>query len=132
MNPQHNNPVITPRFERAFDAARRLVESGSRSTAALAVADSTGLLRAEAYGAQVDSIFLLASITKPIVVTGLMQLLEEGALLLNDPVALHIPEFAVNCKGGVTVRHLMTHTSGMDEGFLQSPPEPGRPPDFFR
>jgi CubicO group peptidase (beta-lactamase class C family) len=109
-----------------------LVEEGHRATAALAVADRHGLIRAEAYGAPVDGVFLLASITKPIVASGVMQLVEEGRLLLNDPVARHIPEFAANGKGAVTVRHLLTHTSGIDDSYEQAPPEPGQRRDALR
>ena len=126
MIEQREAPAAAGRFERAFQRTRGLVEQGGRSTAALAVADQHGLVRAEAYGAPLDGVFLLASITKPIVVTGVMQLVEEGRLLLNDPVARHIPEFAVNGKGGVTVRHLMTHTSGLDDAFEQAPALPGQ------
>ena len=62
-----------------------------------------------------DSVFPLASITKPLVVTALMQLVERGLAVLSDPVAEYIPEFARNGKEGVTLWHLITHTSGLDE-----------------
>jgi CubicO group peptidase (beta-lactamase class C family) len=38
---------------------------------------------------------------------------EEGLVALDDPVAAHIPEFGVRGKGGITIRHLWTHTCGL-------------------
>ncbi|WP_339733141.1 serine hydrolase domain-containing protein [uncultured Gimesia sp.] len=62
-----------------------------------------------------DAIFLVASITKPIVVLGALKLLEAGELLLGDRVKQFIPEFGCAGKHGVTIRHLMTHTSGLPD-----------------
>ncbi|WKA55418.1 serine hydrolase [Planococcus shixiaomingii] len=59
-----------------------------------------------------DTIFDLASISKIFTTTAAMKLYEEGHFKLDDPVALHLPEFAENSKGDVTIRQLMTHTSG--------------------
>jgi len=59
-----------------------------------------------------ETIFDLASISKLFTVTAAMQLYEEGKFELDDPVAKHIPKFAENDKGDVTIRQLMTHTSG--------------------
>ncbi|MGA9672645.1 MAG: serine hydrolase, partial [Terracidiphilus sp.] len=61
-----------------------------------------------------DTIFDLASLTKCIVTTtAMMQLIEEGRVRLNDPVATYLPEFAQNGKGQITVRELLTHFSGL-------------------
>jgi len=62
-----------------------------------------------------DAIFLVASITKPIVVLGVLKLLEAGELLLGDRVKQFIPEFGCAGKHGITLRHLMTHTSGLPD-----------------
>ena len=62
-----------------------------------------------------DTIFLVASITKPIVSAAVVKLVEEGSLVLDDPVARYVPEFAANGKEGVEVRHLLTHTSGLPD-----------------
>ncbi|TFJ92470.1 serine hydrolase domain-containing protein [Lentibacillus salicampi] len=61
---------------------------------------------------QTDTIFDLASITKVFTATSAMQLYEQGAFSLDDPVADYIPEFAQNGKADVTIRQLLTHTSG--------------------
>jgi len=61
-----------------------------------------------------DTIFDLASLTKVVATTtSVMQLVEEGRIRLNDPVAQFIPEFGKYGKAGIQIRHLLTHTSGL-------------------
>ena len=107
------------RLQRAFDVARRNVEGGEVPSAVLAVANRQGLVRCEAFSGQdaaaTDSIYLLASISKPITATALMQLVEDGLLVLSEPLTRYIPEFAQPGKPAVTAYHLLTHTSGMEE-----------------
>lgn len=62
-----------------------------------------------------DAIFLVASITKPIVCMGVMLLIERGQLTLNDRVADFLPEFGKKGKYGTTIRNLLTHTSGLPD-----------------
>jgi CubicO group peptidase (beta-lactamase class C family) len=81
-----------------------------------------------------DDIFRIASMTKPIVTTAVMILVEEGKCLLDDPVSKFIPEFKnpkiikeVNTKDStfttepakkeVTIRQLLNHTSGIGYSF---------------
>lgn len=82
-----------------------------------------------------DAIFQLHSMTKPVVAIAAMMLMEEGKLTLNDPVEKHLPEFrsmwVIDSQEGdksrklvrparlITIRDLMTHTSGM---ALNPPP----------
>jgi CubicO group peptidase (beta-lactamase class C family) len=75
-----------------------------------------------------DTLFGIMSMTKPITATALMILVEEGKLSLDDPVEKHIPAFA-DAKTedgepvrGLTVRHVLTHTSGLtgDQGCEES------------
>jgi CubicO group peptidase (beta-lactamase class C family) len=67
-----------------------------------------------------DTIFWIASMTKPIAATAVMMLAEEGKLSVDDPVGKYVPELA-NLKTAagkpvvVTLRHMLTHTSGMGE-----------------
>lgn len=61
---------------------------------------------------QEDTIFDLASISKIFTATAVMVLYEQGLFALDDPVAKYIPEFAANGKENVTIRQLLTHTSG--------------------
>lgn len=62
-----------------------------------------------------NTIFDVASLTKVIVTTtAVMQLVEQGKLALDAPVAKYWPAFAQNGKAKVTVRQLLTHTSGFE------------------
>ncbi len=63
---------------------------------------------------QEDTIFEMASITKMFTATAVMLLVREGRLRLDDEYVKYFPEYPYP---GVTVRHLLTHTSGMPEGF---------------
>lgn len=68
----------------------------------------------EAIPMTTDTVFDLASLTKPVATaTSIMTLVDQGRLKLSDPVARHIPEFAVNGKAEITVLQLMTHQSGL-------------------
>jgi len=72
---------------------------------------------------QQDAIFRLASVTKPIVATAALALVEAGVLGLADPVTKFIPEFRPKLADGsepvLTIGHLLTHTAGLDYGFRQ-------------
>lgn len=61
-----------------------------------------------------SDIFDLASISKVMGTTlAVMKLVDEGRLSLNDPVSRHISEYRTGDKASVTIRHLLTHTSGL-------------------
>jgi SSS family transporter len=61
-----------------------------------------------------DTIFDMASLTKVMATSvAVMQLVEQGKVGLDTPVAKYLPEFAQNGKGGITVRELLTHYSGL-------------------
>jgi CubicO group peptidase (beta-lactamase class C family) len=62
---------------------------------------------------QLDTLFPLSSITKPITATAAMILVEDGLLGLNRPVCEYIPEFTGEGKQAILVHHLLTHTSGL-------------------
>jgi CubicO group peptidase (beta-lactamase class C family) len=83
-----------------------------------------------------DSIFRIYSMTKPLVSVAVLQLMERGQVLLSDPVARHLPEFAnvpvatrVNGetvlrppKTQPTVQDLLRHTAGLTYEFLGNDP----------
>lgn len=61
-----------------------------------------------------DTIFDIASLTKPVVTaTAIMQLAEQRLLDIDRPVAYYWPEFAANGKSSITIRQLLTHYSGL-------------------
>ena len=77
---------------------------------------------------QPDTIFRIASMTKPITSIAVMMLYEEGHFRLRDPLHRFIPEFkdvtvlpplsqhdsrSIPAKGPITIRHLLTHTAGL-------------------
>jgi len=69
---------------------------------------------------RVDSIFWIASMSKPITTTAVLMLMEEGKLSLDDPISKYIPGLSgLKTADGktqqITLRHLLTHTSGMGE-----------------
>jgi CubicO group peptidase (beta-lactamase class C family) len=70
-----------------------------------------------------DTIFRLASMTKPIVSVATLALADAGLLRLDDPVTAFLPDFAPKGPRGeeavVTIRHLLNQTSGLSYGFLQ-------------
>jgi uncharacterized protein YbbC (DUF1343 family) len=75
-----------------------------------------------------DTLFDLASLTKPVATaTSIMLLMERGKLRLDDPVARYIAEFTAAGKERITVRHLLTHQGGLvpDNGLddYESGPE---------
>jgi CubicO group peptidase (beta-lactamase class C family) len=71
-----------------------------------------------------NTIFRIASMTKPITSVAVLVLYDDGLIRLNDPVSKYIPEFsdpmvfrqgqkAVPAKQEITIKHLLTHTSGL-------------------
>ncbi|MDA9434778.1 serine hydrolase domain-containing protein [Bradyrhizobium sp. CCBAU 51627] len=125
-----------PRLQAMSDAFKREIDKGTIPGLTVLVARGGQVGWFEALGRQgpagsapmaLDSIFRIFSMTKPIVSVGIMALVEDGHLLLADPVAKFVPEFA-NQKVGVvsggklelvapkrpmTVQDLLRHTSGL-------------------
>lgn len=68
-----------------------------------------------------DSIFRLASLTKPIVSAAALALLAKGRIALDEPITTWLPDFRPRARSGeapdTSVRQLLTHTSGLDYGF---------------
>src|SRR4051794_6539472 len=124
------------RLQRISDGLSREIDRGTIPGATIMVARRGQIGWFEAWGRQTpaatppmtrDSIFRIFSMTKPIVSIAVMQLLEDGLLLLGEPVAKFIPEFA-DTKVGVetdgklelkplarpiTIQDLLRHTSGL-------------------
>lgn len=87
---------------------------------------------------QKDAIFRICSMSKPITAVAVMMLYERGLIELNDPISKYIPEFKEvkvlvkdkaeetgyklePAKRPITIRHLLSHTSGITYGFWGQP-----------
>jgi serine-type D-Ala-D-Ala carboxypeptidase len=100
------------------------IAAGDFPSAVYLVAERGGEMLADALGnavgephhiaATVDTIYDLASLTKPLL-TGLLSArrIEAGELTLDSSVSQYLPEFDRADKAAITVRHLITHTSGL-------------------
>ena len=62
-----------------------------------------------------ETVYILASITKPVTVTALMLLVERGQISLTDPVQKYLPEFQGPGRDKVRVQDLLTHTAGLPD-----------------
>jgi CubicO group peptidase (beta-lactamase class C family) len=120
-SPAFNNEQL----DKAYRFLEEAVEVGKIPGAAILVARRGIAMEPRCFGRispepdsppiQPDTMFILASVTKPMTVAAVMLLVERGKISLDDPVASIIPEFGTHGKEQVTIRHLMTHTSGLPD-----------------
>lgn len=125
----------------SFDAVDALmqsaVERGNMPGCVVIVGHDGSVVYRKAFGSRsleptreamtVDTIFDLASLTKVIATTtAVMQLVDEGRVHIDDPVAVYLPEFAQNGKAQITVRDLLTHFSGLPPDLDLKTPWHGR------
>ena len=105
------------------------------AAAAIVTADgvaeaATGLLNLSTRVATTrDSLFQIGSISKIFTATLVLRQIEQGRIGLDDPVIRHLPSFAVaspEVTECLTIRHMLTHTSGIDGDFF---PETGSDSD---
>jgi CubicO group peptidase (beta-lactamase class C family) len=107
------NDLLAGRIEAGdFPSAVYVVAEAGRVRFADALGDA--VREPEVRAATLGTVYDLASLTKPLV-TGLLlaQLVERGAVGLDSAVAEYLPEFNIDDKRAVTVRQLLTHTSGL-------------------
>jgi CubicO group peptidase (beta-lactamase class C family) len=133
--------LSTERLQRINEVIKRYIDSNQISGAVTLVARKGRIAHFEAQGLidiegkkpiRKDTMFRMASSTKPVASVAIMMLMEEGKIRLSDPVSKFIPEFkntkvAVRSSTGtelelvpavreITVRDLLTHTSGLGSG----------------
>jgi len=88
----------------------------SVSAASLQVKHESFLLsRGFGKAKETDTVFLLSSLSKPMIAAGIMILCDRGLLSLDDRVQTHLPEFVHDGRDEVVIRHLLTHTAGLPE-----------------
>jgi CubicO group peptidase (beta-lactamase class C family) len=111
----------TPDLSAIAEPAREAIDAGTIPCAVIAVSDAWGTLHLQALEGtadkpRVDSLFFLASVTKPIVSTALMQLVDESRLDLHDPLVQLLPELAGDpWRERITAWHVLTHTAGLKD-----------------
>jgi len=140
--------LSSARLQRVYDALKADIDKGLVPGAVVLIArrgkivclDALGYRDREAGAAmKVDTIFRIASMTKPLTSVATMMLAEEGKLLIADPVARYIPEFAElkvavdsdnpsakkltkePLQRDMTVQDLLRHTSGLSYAHLAGP-----------
>jgi CubicO group peptidase (beta-lactamase class C family) len=137
--PQQGSAALTSYLEQA-------VTRGDVPGVVVAVVGRDGMLYHEAFGKMSvtrnvpmakDTIFNIASMTKAVTSVAIMMLVDEGRLKLDDDVAKYLPKYkdplviskfndadatyeTRPAKRPITVRHLLTHTSGIGYGFANA------------
>ena len=120
LHPCRNAMSATSQIDAAARLLEQAVESGQVAGAALRVqrrrremVESRGFHFGTA--ASADAMFLLGSITKPICMAAVMTLSDRGEFQLDDRVVRYIPGFTGEGRDQVTIRHLLTHVSGLPD-----------------
>jgi CubicO group peptidase (beta-lactamase class C family) len=115
-----NRGLDAQRLSQIGTRMKALVNDGTIVGAVTLVARQGKVFSLEAVGFQdresrrpmrTNSIFDVRSVTKVVTAIGVMILVEEGKLSLNDPVAKYLPDFKTTHS--ITIHHLLTHTSGL-------------------
>jgi len=139
-----SSPVARPedvglsseRLQRITDMIERRIAKGDIAGAVTAVARKGRVVHLSARGVMnletkqpmsTSTMFRIASMTKPVVGTAILMLVEEGKLHLNDPVSRYIPTFKnMKVAGGepakreITIKDLLTHVSGLGSGMASN------------
>lgn len=103
-------------LEEADKVLRQATASGQVKSATLHVLrKGNAVTRAYGAGTTPDSMFLLGSISKPICVTALMRLYDQNEFQLDDKLSKYLPQFTGQGKENVTLRHVLSHTSGLPD-----------------
>jgi len=139
--------LSSERLRQIHAMVQRHIDAGDISGAVMFVARKGQIAYLEAQGTMDvdtkkpmtrDSVFRMASMTKPVIGTAIMMMLEEGKLQLGDPISKYIPEFkdlkvgvlleashdpgkppkfyVVPAEREITIKDLLTHTSGLSSG----------------
>jgi CubicO group peptidase (beta-lactamase class C family) len=136
--------VSTERLDRLHRGMQALVDQHQVGGIVTLLMRDGKLIDVKAYGAQdntgkpmqTDTLFRIASMTKPITSVAIMMLYEDGRLQLTDPLAKFIPAFremkvlspgangtapsVVPARRPITIRDLLTHRSGLTYGFIDN------------
>jgi D-alanyl-D-alanine carboxypeptidase len=112
---------ITARADRTDDYIKAEMQRQGIPGLALAVIDDGKTIKAQGYGVAdvklktpvtAETVFKIGSVSKQFIATGIMVLVQAGQIGLDDPVGKYI-QGAPESWRGITIRHLLTHTSGL-------------------
>jgi CubicO group peptidase (beta-lactamase class C family) len=120
-----------PKLPGIDEAMQKMIEKNEVAGAVTVVATKNEIIHLGTHGyADVaakkpmtpDTLFWIASMTKPVTATAILMLQDEGKLKVSDPVAKYIPEFAdLKTPSGkpanLTITQILTHTSGLGEAM---------------
>lgn len=108
--------VRAERFEAAVKVLDEATSAGQVSSAVLHVVQKDeSFSRHFGKAESSDAMFLLGSISKPICVTALMALFDQGLFRLEDPAKKFLPKFKGDGRERITLRDLMSHVSGLPD-----------------
>src|SRR6266516_4400824 len=109
------------RMDEAVETLARATGEGQVAAAVLHVVQGeNSFTRSFGKAASADAMFLLGSISKPISMTALMSVCERGEFKLDDPVKKFLPQFVGDHRDEVTIRHLLTHVSGLPDQLAEN------------
>ncbi len=137
--------ISSPRLDRIDQMCQQAIDDGSLPGMVAMVARRGKIIYHKAFGSadadgrtlSKDDIFRIASQTKAITSTAVMMLWEQGLFQLDDPISKYIPDFknpkvltsfsygdttytSRPADGEITIRHLLTHTSGLGYGVIDA------------
>lgn len=119
--------LAAPVLEAAVDVYRQAIERDEHRGTVILVARKGQVVLHEALGwrdverkhpMRKDTLFKMASNTKPTIATAILMLAEEGKLELSDPVRKHVPAWDNYRSGWIQIQHLLSHTSGLRIGSI--------------
>jgi len=120
--------------DRIDDLAEKHLKRNNAPGLSLAVLKEGAVIKAKGYGvanlelkvpATAETVYQLASVTKQFTATGVMLLVEEGKVRLTDPIGKHVKGLP-DAWSNITVRHLLSMTSGLKDYLSIVPPKRGR------
>lgn len=122
-------------YQATIEYARKLIDQKMKSMGvtgmAVAVVDSDKVIFSEGFGYEdkaakkkvtPSSTFMIGSVTKLFTATAIMQLCEQGKIVLDSPVTTYLPEFTIKSRfqsRPITIRDLMIHESGIPSDYFK-------------
>lgn len=109
------------RADKTDDFIKAQMQAQNIPGLSLVVIKDGKIIKAEGYGladikrkipAKPETVYKIASVSKQFIATGIMLLVQEGQLGLDDPISEYLEGTPATWKG-ITIRHLLTHTSGL-------------------